>query len=187
MNNEKKSKAKSPLRHAGQVSLAILNPLSDLAVIYRRGIKPSWEKLKLLAGLIAKTPESPENDSVGTSWAVAVARSGRPIEKLLATFKRIRAAWWGLLAISGSLSLLLLVMLLMANFSLPLSTFLRASAMLLVLGAVASLGFVKALIATYRLWQLQEQRVSVAERGTFKDFLAETRWCRLVLTMGHFH
>ncbi|KPB99469.1 TraX protein [Pseudomonas syringae pv. maculicola] len=86
---------------------------------------------------------------------------------------------------SASLSVLLLAMLLLANFSLPLSTFLRATVTLLALGAIASLGFVKTLIATYRLWQLQNRRVSVAERGTFNDFLIENRWCRLVLTRGH--
>ncbi|WP_162881318.1 conjugal transfer protein TraX [Pseudomonas coronafaciens] len=189
MNNENRNKSKvtPPLRHAGQVSLAILNPLSDLTVIYRRGIKPSWEKLKLLKSLLTPTSATTDEDAVGVSWSVAVARSGRSIDQLLTAYSRIRTAWWCLLMVSISLSVLLLAMLLLANFSLPLSTFLRASAMLLVLGAVASLGFVKTLIATYRLWQLQEQRVSVAERGTFKDFLAETRWCRLVLTMGHFH
>ncbi|RMR68863.1 hypothetical protein ALP82_200152 [Pseudomonas savastanoi pv. fraxini] len=87
--------------------------------------------------------------------------------------------------VSASLSILLLAMLLLANFSLPLSTFLRATVTLLALWAIASLGFVKTLIATYRLWQLQNRRVSVAERGTFNDFLIENRWCRLVLTSGH--
>ncbi|KPY43973.1 conjugal transfer protein TraX [Pseudomonas syringae] len=174
----------TPLRRAGHVGLSILNPFSDLAVIYRRGIKPTAQKLKLLKTLLTPASATTEADAVGVSWSVAVARSGRTIEQLLTSYNRIRAAWWCLMMFSASLSVLLLAMLL-ANFSLPLSTFLRATVTLLALGAIASLGFVKTLIATYRLWQLQNRRVSVAERGTFNDFLAETRWCRLVLTRGH--
>ncbi|EPM73570.1 traX protein [Pseudomonas syringae pv. theae ICMP 3923] len=175
----------TPLRRAGHVGLSILNPFSDLAVIYRRGIKPTAQKLKLLKTLLSTASATTEADAVGVSCSVAVARSGRTIEQLLTSYNRIRTAWWCLMMVSASLSVLLLAMLLLANFSLPLSTFLRATVTLLVLGAIASGGFVKTLIATYRLWQLQNRRVSVAERGTFKDFLAETRWCRLVLTRGH--
>ncbi|WP_189662943.1 conjugal transfer protein TraX, partial [Pseudomonas amygdali] len=175
----------TPLRRAGHVGLSILNPFSDLAVIYRRGIKPTAQKLKLLKTLLSTASATTEADAVGVSWSVAVARSGRTIEQLLTFYNRIRAAWWCLMMFSASLSVLLLAMLLLANFSLPLSTFLRATVTLLALGAIASLGFVKTLIATYRLWQLQNRRVSVAERGTFNDFLIENRWCRLVLTRGH--
>lgn len=178
-------KADTPLRRAGHVGLSILNPFSDLVVIYRKAMKPAIEKLKLLTGLLTKADEQPDADPVGTSWHVAVARSGRSIEQLLSSYSRIRTAWWFLMVVTGCLSLILLALLLLANFSLPSSTFLRALTTLLVLVAVASWGFVKTLIATYRLWQLQEKRVSVAERGTFKDFLTETRWCRLVLTRGH--
>ncbi|WP_117149933.1 conjugal transfer protein TraX [Pseudomonas coronafaciens] len=175
----------TPLRRAGHVGLSILNPFSDLAVLYRRGMKPAAQKLKLLKSLLTPTSATTEADAVGVSWSVAVARSGRSIDQLLTAYNRIRTAWWCLLMVSISLSVLLLAMLLLANFSLPLSTFLRATVTLLVLVSIASLGFVKTLVATYRLWQLQERRVSVAERGTFNDFLAETRWCRLVLTRGH--
>ena len=174
----------TPLRRAGHVGLSILNPFSDLAVIYRRGIKPTAQKLKLLKTLLSTASATTEADAVGVSCSVAVARSGRTIEQLLTSYNRIRTAWWCLMMVSASLSVLLLAMLL-ANFSLPLSTFLRATVTLLVLGAIASGGFVKTLIATYRLWQLQNRRVSVAERGTFNDFLIENRWCRLVLTRGH--
>ncbi|MDV5280063.1 hypothetical protein [Leclercia adecarboxylata] len=36
-------------------------------------------------------------------------------------------------------------------------------------------GMVEALIITYRLWQLRSRRVSLAEGGTFRHFLTETR------------
>ncbi|RMV70247.1 TraX protein [Pseudomonas caricapapayae] len=175
----------TPLRRAGHVVLSILNPFSDLAVLYRRGMKPAAHKLKRLKSLLPSTSATTEEDAVGVSWREAVARSGRSIDQLLTAYNRIRTAWWCLMMVSACLSVLLLAMLLLANFSLPLITFLRATVTLLVLVAIASLGFVKTLIATYRLWQLQKRRVSVAERGTFNDFLAETRWRQLVLTRGH--
>ncbi|PHN70947.1 conjugal transfer protein TraX [Pseudomonas syringae] len=176
----------TPLRRAGHVGLSILNPFSDLAGIYRRGIKPTAQKLKLLKTLLTPASATTEADAVGISWVQAVERSSRSVEQLVRSYQRIRAAWWCLMASGGALSLFLLIMLLLANLSLPSGTFLRAAVTLLLLMALASWGFAQTLIATYRLWQLRERRVSVAERGTFEDFLIENRWCRQVLTLGHF-
>lgn len=180
----------TPLRRAGHVGFAILNvafPLSDFGVIYRRGVKPTVGRFQQAWELLSRKPAKTEADAVGTSWSQAVANTGKSLDQLVTYCMRIRAAWWSALAISGCLSMLLSVMLLLAYSGLPASTFRRAALTLLVLGSVASWSFVKTLIATYRLWQLQERRVSVAERGTFKDFLAENRWCRQVLTIGHFY
>ena len=44
----------------------------------------------------------------------------------------------------------------------------------LVLLSGAGVAWSKALIVTYRLWQLRNHRVSLAERGTFRHFMAET-------------
>lgn len=67
---------------------------------------------------------------------------------------------------------------------LPSGTLLRAVITILVLAGAGGLGFVKTLITTYRVWQLQERRVSESEGGTFKDFLTENHWGRQVLTLG---
>ncbi len=182
--------AGTPLRRAGHVGFAILNvafPLTDVGVIYRRGVKPTVGRFQQAWELLSRKPAKTEADAVGTSWSQAVANTGKSLDQLVTYFRRIRAAWWCALAISGCLSMLLSVMLLLAYSGLPSSTFRRAALTLLVLGSVASWSFVKTLIATYRLWQLHERRVSIAERGTFKDFLAENRWCRQVLTIGHFY
>jgi len=186
-NNPKNESRKptTPLQRVGQVGLSILNPFSDLAVIYRRGAKPTIEKLRLLAGLVTKKSDQPEADAVGTSWATAVAQSGRSVTQLISSYTRIQTAWWFLMFVSGGMALLLLVMILFTR-GVPAETMARAGIATVLLASVSAVGFVKSLIATYRLWQLQQKRVSVTERGTFKDFLAETRWCRQVLTMGHF-
>ena len=55
--------------------------------------------------------------------------------------------------------------------SLPLTTLVRAiSTLVLILSGVA-LCASRALIVTYRLWQLHERKVSEPEQGTFRDFL----------------
>ncbi len=59
------------------------------------------------------------------------------------SYQRIRAAWWCLMASGGALSLFLLIMLLLANLSLPSGTFLRAAVTLLLLMALASWGLRK--------------------------------------------
>lgn len=55
---------------------------------------------------------------------------------------------------------------------------------MLVLMLLAATGFVQALVTSFRLWQLTEKRVSASEKGSFQDFLQETRWCRQVLSCG---
>lgn len=170
------------LRKAGLLSLAIINPFSDLGVIYRKGVQPTIGKLKQAWALL--NLQSVASESL--DWAQAVARSGRTLEQLETTFKRIRAGWWCVMMVGGGLALMLTGMVLLAN-DLPSGTLLRAVITILVLAGAGALGFVKTLITTYRLWQLQERRVSEREGGTFQDFLAENRWCRQVLTLGHSH
>ncbi|WP_157791485.1 hypothetical protein [Candidatus Hamiltonella defensa] len=49
--------------------------------------------------------------------------------------------------------------------------------------AVSALGFMRALICEYRLWQLREKRVSQEERGEFRAFLKETAWIKKTLNI----
>jgi len=175
----------TPLRRAGQVGLSLINillPISDVVVVYRKGVLPTVAKLRLLREILTQRSTAGET----LSWAQAVERSGKTIEQLKTTFKRIRATWWGLMAAPGILSVILLLMVLANKSSLPSGTLLRAAMTILILAALGAVGFVKGLIATYRLWQLEAQRVSEEEHGTFRDFLAENRWCRQVLTLGTF-
>ncbi|MDY7563405.1 conjugal transfer protein TraX [Pseudomonas sp. AB6] len=176
--HEKKSV--TSLRRAGQIGLSLINPFSDLMVIYRKGVVPTLDRMKLLREIV--TPSTAVRELL--SWAQAVQRAGKPIEQLRISFKRIRAAWWFLMAVPGILSILLLMMVMATKFNLPSGTLIRALVTTLVLVALGGIGFVKTLVATYRLWQLDAQRVSEEEHGTFKDFLTENRWFLQVLTIG---
>lgn len=167
------------LQRAGHVGLSILNPFSDLAVIYRQGVKPTLGRFQQAWALLNR--QSAPSESL--NWAEAVARTGKTVEQLQTNFTRIRIAWWCLMMITGGLAAILAVMILLA-YGLPSSTLLRAVLAMLVLASLSAVGFVKALIATYRLWQLQGRRVSESEGGTFKDFLAQGHWVRKVFTLG---
>lgn len=169
----------TPLQRVGHVGWSIINPFSDLGVIYRRGVQPTMGRLREAWALL--NHQSAPSESL--DWAQAVACSGRTIEQLNTTFTRIRLAWWCLMVIGGGLALVLSGLVLLAH-GLSSGTLLRAVITILVLAGAGGLGFVKTLITTYRLWQLQERRVSESEGGTFKDFLFENHWGRQVLTLG---
>lgn len=169
----------TPLRRVGKVGLSIINPFSDLGVIYRQGVKPSAGRLREAWALLNR--QSIPTQSL--DWAQAVAITGKTVEQLRTTFTRIRFAWWCLMVMGGGMAGVLSVLTLLAH-DLPTGTLLRAVITVLVLTGAGALGFVKALVATYRLWQLQARRVSEREGGTFQDFRAENQWWSLVLCLG---
>ena len=175
---ESDKKPNTPLQRVGHAGLSILNPFSDLGVIYRQGVQPTMGRLHQAWALL--NHQSTPSESL--DWAQAVARTGKSIEQLNTAFTRIRLAWWCLMVIGGGLALVLSCLALLAH-DLPSGTLLRAVITILVLTGAGGLGFVKTLITTYRLWQLQERRVSESEGGTFKDFLAENHWGRQVLML----
>jgi hypothetical protein len=177
--SESDKKPGTRLRRAGHVGLAILNPFSDLAVIYHRGVKPTLGRFQQAWALLNR--HSAPSESL--DWAEAVARTGRTVEQLQTNFARIRIAWWCLMMITGGLATLLAAMLVFAH-DLPSGTLLRAVMATVLLASLSAVGFVKTLISTYRLWQLQGRRVSESEGGTFKDFLAQNHWVRQVVTLG---
>ena len=80
------------------------------------------------------------------------------------------------------LSLVLLTLVIGSWTTLSAFEFLRAVSFLFVLISLTLLGFVKAMEATFRHWQLMSHRVSITEKGTFRDFTAENAWIRQ--TMG---
>lgn len=166
----------SPLRRAVQVGLAVLNPFSDLMVIYRTSGKPVIEKLRILRDQLKR------NRVVGEqlSWAQAVEKSGQPVEQLQKVFRRTRMMWWFAMTVTSALMFILLLML-AANTGLPWLTLLKAGVTDVLLASLAFFSGVKVLEANYRLWQLATQRVNPDERGTFQDYSAEnSKWSQVL-------
>lgn len=165
----------SPLRRVGQVGLALINPFSDLEVMYRSGLKPTLVKLQALR-------EQKRTRVVESlDWAQAVQRSGRTPEQLVRWFRGIRLFWWCVMTIAGSLSALLLLMLLAAHADLPAITLKRAITTDLLLFFACTLATLKVMTANFRLWQLAMRRVSLDEGGSFKSYRQEQRiWLQVV-------
>ncbi|MDJ6542253.1 conjugal transfer protein TraX [Salmonella enterica] len=106
------------------------------------------------------------------------------------TFCRLRTRWRVFFWLLLTPAVFLCGMALHAA-TLPPVTFWRLLTTLLCLLACAGLSASRALIVTYRLWQLRERRVSVEEKGTFRDFLAQTHgwgptvWQAVTATSRH--
>jgi hypothetical protein len=172
----------SPLRRAGQVGLSIINPFSDLMVIYRTGVKPVVVKLGILRDQLKRNSAPKEL----LTWEQAVQRSERSVEQLRKAFRRKRFAWWSLMTVTIPLALILLLMILGTYDRLSMLTVLRALITDVVLASCGCFALVKVLDANYRLWQLAARRVSVDERGTFQDYKNENSlWLQVVTVRAH--
>lgn len=120
------------------------------------------------------------------SWSQAVEDSGLSPAMLRRNYCVGLWTWWALMCLTGLPVLGFMMLLLASGSDVSATGWLRVGCVMLVLGLLSVTGFVQALRVSYRLWQLEEQRVSASEKGSFRDFLSETRWCRRVLSAGLF-
>lgn len=177
-NDNAEREKPSTARRVGQISLAFINPFSDLAVIYRTGLKPIGTKLQILRTQFERHRGPKES----LTWAQAVACTGQSVEQLQSGFRRLRRIWWLLMVGISPLAVFLLLNILFTAASLPMQTVLRAIAVEAALVALAMLSVAKVMNNDYRLWQLTTQRVSLDEKGTFQDYAAEQRIWRQVVS-----
>lgn len=176
-----KKPAKITAKRVGWVALNIFLPASESVSLARytgRNLAQLWQRLR------DATARRPADDYRPDSWAQAVADSGTTPARLARHYRRSRWLWWGLMWLTGGPALGLLLMLLVAGTDVNVHGWLRAVGVWLVLAGFAANGFVQVLKVNYRLWQLNEKRVSASEKGSFRAFLQETLWCRQVLSAG---
>lgn len=166
----------TPLQRVGRVGLDILNPLSDLKVLYG-GVKPTLGRLSDLRERLRRSRTTQES----LTWAQAVEKSGQSVEQLARGYRRSRYLSWSVMMLTGGLSLTLLGLLVAVGFDLPEAPMHRAFITLFVLTTVFAVSLTKVLKTNYRLWQLINQRVSLDEGGTFAHYKAENKmWLQLV-------
>lgn len=119
-------------------------------------------------------PRSDDELPVSPDWEKAVEESGCTPEQLdrgyVSQRRRWRFLFW-LMAIPVPLT--------------PLTPFITGGSITVhqistcvVLFSGAGVAWSQALIVTYRLWQLRNRRVSLAEGGTFQHFMTETHAVR---------
>jgi len=143
--------------------------MSDLRIIYNKGITPLWDKIQNLKGL------KPNNRPVEyLTFEQAVKKSGRSISELKSSYKTRQYIWSVSMFFFGILSIALPVIILTAT-DVPTVTMLRALTCLAVMIGIAFFSYVQVLGAVYRHWQVANRKVSIAEGGTFQDFTKEVR------------
>lgn len=168
-------------KRVGWIALNVVLPAWEVSSWSRhagRNVSRLWQRLReVTAGRGA-------GDYRPADWSQAVADSGLPPARLARNLRVSRWIWWGLMWLTGLPVVGFLLMLTAAGSSIGGTGWLRVGCVMLVLMLLAATGFVQALVTSFRLWQLTEKRVSASEKGSFQDFLQETRWCRQVLSGG---
>jgi len=168
-------------RRAGWFALNVFVPASEVSQVFRytgRSAGRLWQRLRDITAGRGAGDYRPDN------WSQAVDDTGLSSSRLRRNLRVNLSIWWGLMWLTGLPASGFLVMLLIAAHDVSVIGWLRISIVLLVLGLISATGFVQALGMSYRLWQLDERRVSTSEKGSFRDFLNETRWCRRVFSAG---
>ncbi|WP_174889624.1 conjugal transfer protein TraX [Candidatus Williamhamiltonella defendens] len=160
----------------------ILLPLSETRRIAIISSRPWQTLINRLQGLYPKKSEK-KQVTMSLSWQDAVRDSGFTPAQLEQQYRASKYRWVCVFILPPGLLVLLIGALLFNAHTLPMMIWIKASFFALIGMAVSALGFMRALICEYRLWQLREKRVSQEERGEFRAFLKETAWIKKTLNI----
>jgi len=173
MKNEKIKDRKDPeikpaSARIGSIALSIINPISDLKIIHRAGIKPILDRISNLNNL----SNSNDSKAKSLSFEQAVQVSGRSVTQLKKRYVIRQLFWYLLMMLSMSISMAIVVLSCLAS-DLPIITLLRGLSWAMILASFSFFCFAACLKSAYRRWQLVNEKVSIEEGGTFSDFMQE--------------
>ncbi|EFU0551472.1 conjugal transfer protein TraX [Escherichia coli] len=154
----------------------IFVPLSETRLTMNT-IIPSWKKQFQRIRVTRKLMGRRQRNQTAYTWAEAVALTGMTPAQLEQRFLRRKRLYLVLSALPALLATGLLLALLVSGIYTPMA-FMRVVIMVLILLGLASIPGLQVVICSWRLWQLREQRVSVEEQGTFRDFTHGRPWIR---------
>ncbi|GCP05390.1 conjugal transfer protein TraX [Escherichia coli] len=154
----------------------IFIPLSETRLTMNT-IIPSWKKQFQRIRVARKLMGRRQRNQTTYTWAEAVALTGMTPAQLEQRFLRRKRLYLVLSALPTLLATGLLLALLVSGIYTPMA-FMRVVIMVLILLGLASIPGLQVVICSWRLWQLREQRVSVEEQGTFRDFTHGRPWIR---------
>lgn len=154
----------------------IFIPLSETRLTMNT-IIPSWKKQFQRIRVARKLMGRRQRNQTAYTWAEAVALTGMTLAQLEQRFLRRKRLYLVLSALPALLATGLLLALLVSGIYTPMA-FMRVVIMVLILLGLASIPGLQVVICSWRLWQLREQRVSVEEQGTFRDFTHGRPWIR---------
>lgn len=161
----------------------IFIPLSETRLTMNT-IIPSWKKQFQRIRVARKLMGRRQRNQTAYTWAEAVALTGMTPAQLEQRFLRRKRLYLVLSALPALLATGLLLALLVSGIYTPMA-FMRVVIMVLILLGLASIPGLQVVICSWRLWQLREQRVSVEEQGTFRDFTHGRPWIRESLLSWH--
>lgn len=161
----------------------IFIPLSETRLTMNT-IIPSWKKQFQRIRVARKLMGRRQRNQTAYTWAEAVALTGMTPAQLEQRFLRRKRLYLVLSALPALLATGLLLALLVSGIYTPMA-FMRVVIMILILLGLASIPGLQVVICSWRLWQLREQRVSVEEQGTFRDFTHGRPWIRESLLSWH--
>ncbi|MCI5376954.1 hypothetical protein E4516_22365 [Escherichia coli] len=161
----------------------IFIPLSETRLTMNT-IIPSWKKQFQRIRVARKLMGRRQRNQTAYTWAEAVALTGMTPAQLEQRFLRRKRLYLVLSALPALLATGLLLALLVSGIYAPMA-FMRVVIMVLILLGLASIPGLQVVICSWRLWQLREQRVSVEEQGTFRDFTQGRPWIRESLLSWH--
>ena len=154
----------------------IFIPLSETRLTMNT-IIPSWKKQFQRIRVARKLMGRRQRNQTAYTWAEAVALTGMTPAQLEQRFLRRKRLYLVLSVLPALLATGLLLALLVSGIYTPMA-FMRVVIMVLILLGLASIPGLQVVICSWRLWQLREQRVSVEEQGTFRDFTHGRPWIR---------
>ena len=161
----------------------IFVPLSETRLTMNT-IIPSWKKQFQRIRVARKLMGRRQRNQTAYTWAEAVALTGMTPAQLEQRFLRRKRLYLVLSALPALLAAGLLLALLVSGIYTPMA-FMRVVIMVLILLGLVSIPGLQVVICSWRLWQLREQRVSVEEQGTFRDFTHGRPWIRESLLSWH--
>lgn len=161
----------------------IFIPLSETRLTMNT-IIPSWKKQFQRIRVARKLMGRRQRNQTAYTWAEAVALTGMTPAQLEQRFLRRKRLYLVLSALPTLLATGLLLALLVSGIYTPMA-FMRVVIMVLILLGLVSIPGLQVVICSWRLWQLREQRVSVEEQGTFRDFTHGRPWIRESLLSWH--
>ncbi|HAM3643928.1 TPA: conjugal transfer protein TraX [Escherichia coli] len=154
----------------------IFIPLSETRLTMNT-IIPSWKKQFQRIRVARKLIGRRQRNQTAYTWAEAVALTGMTPAQLEQRFLRRKRLYLVLSALPALLATGLLLALLVSGIYTPMA-FMRVVIMVLILLGLATIPGLQVVICSWRLWQLREQRVSIEEQGTFRDFTHGRPWIR---------
>ncbi|HFL4168481.1 TPA: conjugal transfer protein TraX [Escherichia coli] len=166
----------SRLKKTAWYTANIFIPLSETRLTMNT-IIPSWKKQFQRIRVARKLMGRRQRNQTAYTWAEAVALTGMTPAQLEQRFLRRKRLYLVLSALPALLATGLLLALLVSGIYTPMA-FMRVVIMVLILLGLASIPGLQVVICSWRLWQLREQRVSVEEQGTFRDFTHNRPWIR---------